>query len=115
MSGAVLWKRRDPYYGLGAAGMEAALRERLRGRVEAAWFFGSHAAGAVKPDSDIDLILVAATDLPFTRRAAGFDDLYELVPALDLLVYTPEEFRALTEEPTAGFWTSVAATLKRLL
>jgi len=115
MSDAIVWKSRDPYYGLGASGLEKALRKRLQDRAEEAWFFGSHAQGTIGPDSDIDLIVVLETELPFTRRPALFDDLYELIPALDLLVYTPKEFRNLTENPGSGFWSSVAATKKRLL
>ena len=52
---------------------------------------------------------------PFPQRGEDFLDLYDVVPALDLLVYTPQEFALLTENPTLGFWKSVAGTLKRFL
>lgn len=112
---AILWKSRDPYYGLGAEGIKSALRERLADRVKEAWIFGSHATGTEGPDSDLDLILIMETNLPFVRRASLFDDVYDLVPALDLLVYTPQEFNTLLEDRASGFWRSVAATKVRLL
>lgn len=115
MSDAVVWKTRDPYYGLGPQGLRKRLRELLEGRVLGAWLFGSHASGSAGPDSDLDLIVVARTELPFTRRPALFDELYELFPALDLLVYTPEEFERLRADPSPGFWASVVASLERII
>ncbi len=115
MSGVIEWKSRDPLYGMDEAGLKERLKEQLADRVESAWLFGSFAKGNHGPDSDIDLIVVADTKLPFTRRAALFDDLYGLVPALDLLVYTAEEFDALTAAPSPGFWQDVSETMVRLL
>jgi predicted nucleotidyltransferase len=97
---AIVWKRRRPLGGMAPEIFERSLRERLQGRVEGAYFFGSYASGALGPDSYVDLILVARTEAPFTRRAALFDDLYDLLPALDLLVYTPEEFAEITADPS---------------
>ena len=77
-----------------------------------AWIFGSHATGSVGPDSDLDLIVVTPTDLPFTRRAGLFDDLFDLFPILDLLVYTPAEFQKLSADPSPGFWASVVARME---
>ncbi|HXF71167.1 MAG TPA: nucleotidyltransferase domain-containing protein [Actinomycetota bacterium] len=54
--------------------------------------FGSFGRGDVGRASDLDLIAVMESDLPFIRR---LERLYEeLAPrvGLDLLVYTPEEF-----------------------
>ncbi len=115
MSEAIIWKTRDPLYGMDLHGLEDALRERLSDRVESAWLFGSLARGDYGPDSDIDLILVAETEVPFTRRPALFDDLYERFPALDALVYTPSEFKRLTEEPSPGFWRDVARDMRRIV
>ena len=59
--------------------------------------FGSFARGDVGRASDLDLIAVMESDLPFIRR---LEQLYgEIVPevGLDLLVYTPEEFGYMRE------------------
>ncbi|HSW09720.1 MAG TPA: nucleotidyltransferase domain-containing protein [Bacillota bacterium] len=57
--------------------------------------FGSMARGDVGPDSDIDLLLVKDTQDRFMDR---LDEFYRTVApkvAVDVLVYTPEEFREL--------------------
>jgi predicted nucleotidyltransferase len=116
MAGAGIdWGSRDPLFGMSRDAFEQALKDSLRGRVEAAYFFGSYGTEAFGPGSDIDLILVSDTALPFTRRPAIFDDLYDLVPSLDLLVYTPREFEDLVADPSPGFWQSVAGGLRRLV
>jgi len=107
--------KRDPLFGLTAEELVAAFRRKLQGRVREAYFFGGFAAGRMTSRSDIDLILVQDTSKPFPKRGEDFLDLYDIVPALDLLVYTPQEFAYLTENPTLGFWKSVTGTLKRFL
>jgi len=89
------------------------LSARLAGRVQRAYVFGSYATGDFRPGSDIDLILVAETNLPFVERPGLFNDLYELFPQLDILVYRPEEFEAQLEKP-AGFWKSVAGSMREI-
>jgi len=106
---------RDPLCGHTREGLAQAFREKLEGRVQAAYFFGSVADGRLNPHSDIDLILVQETDKPFLQRFEDFPDLYDIVPALDFLVYTPEEFARLTTNPTVGFWRSVTHSLQRFL
>ncbi|MDY7040627.1 MAG: nucleotidyltransferase domain-containing protein [Chloroflexota bacterium] len=57
--------------------------------------FGSLARGDVRLGSDLDLIVVMDTDKRFLDR---LDELYRLLDpriAVDLLVYTPEEFARL--------------------
>jgi len=57
--------------------------------------FGSFARGNVGRASDLDLIAVMESDLPFIKR---LEHLYvELEPrvGLDLLVYTPKEFEEM--------------------
>lgn len=59
--------------------------------------FGSFGRGDVGPVSDLDMIAVMESDLPFIKR---LDRLYgEIVPrvGLDLLVYTPAEFEDMRE------------------
>jgi predicted nucleotidyltransferase len=56
--------------------------------------FGSYARGDADAWSDLDLVVVLETDLPPLERAALLSDLFDAIPiGLDLLVYTPEEFR----------------------
>jgi len=70
------------------------LPRRLKRRgVEAAYLFGSRAHGNADPESDIDLIVVAASERPFVDRFRDFPELWLGAPAaVDLLIYTPEEF-----------------------
>jgi len=58
--------------------------------------FGSHARGEALADSDVDLLIVKATDQrPLDRRIQVERLLADRRLALDILVYTPEEVRAL--------------------
>jgi uncharacterized protein len=93
----------------------AALRNRLEDRVTEAWIFGSLATGAMHHYSDIDVLLVTETALGFVDRPSIYDDLFGIGPDLDLLVYTPSEWRRLTTDPTVGFWKSVVRTMIRIL
>jgi len=87
----------------------------LAGRVEQAWLFGSCGTPAFGPDSDVDLLLVANTDKPFLERSREFFDVMDLALSMDLLVYTPQEFIKLASDPSPGFWTSVVASMRRLV
>jgi hypothetical protein len=60
-------------------------------------YFGSYARGDWGPGSDLDAVaVVRESDLPFERRAAGWDVLSLPVQA-DLLVYTVREWEALQD------------------
>jgi len=61
------------------------------------------------------MMLVAKTVKPFVERALVFADLMDLVPVMDLLVYTLEEFEKLTVDPSPGFWASAAASMRRVV
>jgi len=60
--------------------------------IEKVILFGSGARGDIGPCSDIDLIVVKKTDLPFINRLEEIYSVIEPVIATDILVYTPEEF-----------------------
>lgn len=78
----------------------AALREALaRFGCERAILVGSAARGDVHEGSDLDVVVVRRTDLPFVERPRA---LLEMLPpglTVDVLVYTPEEFARLSQDP----------------
>ncbi len=92
----------------------SALRGRLEARARLAFLFGSVARGNAGRTSDVDLLIVADTERPFFRRFEDFADLYELVPRLDLLIYTQPEFDKLNAEKK-GFWSDVKKDALRIL
>lgn len=111
----IIWNTRDPLAGRSPEQFEQEVRSVLAGRVEAAYIFGSYGTRNFGRNSDVDLMLVVKTDKPFVERALDFTELMDLVPDMDLLVYTPLEFQKLTHEPSLGFWTSVVASMKRVV
>ena len=91
------------------------LREGLKERSKRAYIYGSFGSEAFSHNSDIDLIVVCDTDLAFVERPSLFYDLRDRVPSLEILVYTPEEYKSLTTDPSPGFWRSVTSTARRIL
>jgi predicted nucleotidyltransferase len=68
------------------------------------YLFGSLASGNFQEDSDIDLLIVAPSkDRPLERRIKLRKLLieYDRHIGLDLLVYTPEEYHMLVNEPSS--------------
>ncbi|MCC7565409.1 MAG: nucleotidyltransferase domain-containing protein [Methanomicrobiaceae archaeon] len=57
--------------------------------------FGSVARGNIHRGSDLDLIIVQETDKKFLSRLEPF--YRDARIAMDILVYTPDEFAAMTE------------------
>lgn len=111
----VIWPKNNAHYGKTREQILHALRDALHGRCESAWLFGSFARGEERPGSDLDLIVIKKTTRPFLERAREFDDLWDIFPALDLLVYTTEEFAALQQEVAPGFHRTIATEKIRLL
>jgi predicted nucleotidyltransferase len=109
---AIVWSERTAT-DVPPPGFWDRLSKRLEDRVEKAYVFGSHATGDFRPGSDVDLILVVQTDLPFVERPRLFHDLFELFPRLDVLVYRPDELAAQLERP-AGFWKSVSESMREI-
>lgn len=60
--------------------------------------FGSLASGEPHADSDIDLVVVTQTNLPFWKRLRALRRRLQPRVATDLLVYTPDEFAGLCRE-----------------
>lgn len=111
----VIWPQTDAYRGKTRDGLLQELRQALQGRCESAWLFGSFARGAERPGSDLDLLVVTNTDKPFLERAREFDHLWNVFPAIDLLVYTPDEFQMLNRDTSPGFRRSITQEKLRLI
>jgi predicted nucleotidyltransferase len=111
----IVWNTRHPLSGRTNEQFERETQRLLKGRVEAAYIFGSYGTNDFGQNSDVDVMLVVKTDKPFLDRALDYPDFMDLVPDMDLLVYTPEEFQALTRDPSPGFWASAVASMKRIV
>lgn len=116
MNSKILRKnKRNPLHGMSRAETLDYLKTSLAGKCQAAYLYGSFARDDLHADSDIDCMIVAETETPFTERAHEFGDLRLTLPSLEILVYTPEEFASLTENPSTGFWQSVVKDLMQIV
>jgi len=91
-------------------------QEKLQGRVLGAYFFGSFARNEVHSASDLDLLLVV--DNPshdFVGRAKAFVDLWDIFPAIDLIVYSKEEFDRKNTNETQGGWLEMKKDFFKIL
>ena len=60
--------------------------------------FGSYANGQPNKDSDVDLMIIKETDVPYIKRPRIIRNLFNPYPApMDIFVYTPEEFNSHTD------------------
>ena len=72
----------------------------LRGMgVQLIVLFGSAARKEIVVWSDLDLIVVLDSDLPFIKRLGLLYERIQPRVGLDLLAYTPQEFEAIRERP----------------
>lgn len=78
----------------------ARIVENLRKRYEPTCIilFGSLARGQVREGSDIDLCLIKETDHPFLDRLREARVAADAHEAVDILVYTPDEWREMVRE-----------------
>ena len=60
--------------------------------------FGSLATGHIHEWSDIDLVIIKRTDLPFLQRLHEMRRLLHPRVGIDILVYTPDEFEQMSQE-----------------
>lgn len=68
---------------------------RELGTAEKVILFGTLAKGSVHEWSDIDLVIVERTQLPFFQRIKKVRKLLQPKVGMDIMVYTPEEFAQL--------------------
>ncbi len=59
---------------------------------------GAVARGTARAGSKLNLIVVAATDLPFKERQKYFRDKLKGREPVEMVVYTPAEFKRAREE-----------------
>jgi predicted nucleotidyltransferase len=71
------------------------------------YLFGSYAKGTMTAASDVDLLVVRPTAVPFRMRGRNVTALLANVPAhFDLLYYTPEEVAEELKDPN-GFISTI--------
>jgi predicted nucleotidyltransferase len=75
-----------------------------------AYVHGSVARGRQDVASDVDLVLIRDTPLPFFDRLREIFDLVDDLGRADVLIYTEEEERRLREEPGRYFLKDVFAS-----
>lgn len=79
------------------------IRERLTPPLRSAGaqraiVFGSHARQEADASSDLDLVIIAETDLPFLDRFRAFTGVFDAYRRpMEMLVYTPDEFAGMIE------------------
>ena len=69
--------------------------------------FGSYARGKAHDDSDLDLFIIKKTKEPYLQRSRTVRRLFRPYPcAMDIFVYTPEEYNKNNNIP--GFLPYIA-------
>ena len=84
-----------------------AKRMGIAADAERVILFGSHARGEAREYSDVDLLIIAESELPRFKRSRKLYKLIKPYPfAMDIVVYTPEEIRKGKRSP-ASFVSTV--------
>lgn len=70
--------------------------------------FGSQSRGDARPESDLDLLVIADSKQPRYRRSAPlYGALSDILVPMDILVYSPQEVKEWSEVPQAFVTTAV--------
>jgi len=79
-----------------------AIRMGTAANAQCVILFGSHARGEAGENSDVDLMVIAESNLPRFKRSR---ELYKLIKpypfAMDILVYTPQEVERGKRSPVS--------------
>lgn len=71
-------------------------------KAEQVILFGSYGRGEATPYSDVDLLIIADSDLPRFKRSRKLYKLFQPYPfPMDLLVYTPREVERAKQSPVS--------------
>lgn len=72
----------------------------IAAQAERVVLFGSYAKGSAHHDSDVDLFIIAESELPRFKRSRMLYKLFRPYPfAMDLVVYTPQEVEKGKQSP----------------
>jgi len=72
----------------------------IAANAERVLLFGSYAKGNACEDSDVDMLIIAESELPRFKRSRALYKLFRPYPfAMDLVVYTPEEIEKGKQSP----------------
>ena len=71
---------------------QVATQIGIKANAERVILFGSYARGNAKEDSDVDIMVIAESNLPRFKRSRELYKMFNPYPfSMDLLVYTPKE------------------------
>ncbi|ABJ76967.1 nucleotidyltransferase domain-containing protein [Leptospira borgpetersenii serovar Hardjo-bovis] len=88
----IVFPKRDPFGGMSREELIETIRSSVQGRVIHGFLFGSISRNEEHAYSDVDLILILDTKVPFLNRPELFPELLALPVELNLFVYTPQEW-----------------------
>lgn len=94
-----LWERRQERRRLLDEELKRLVAELKILGAQRIFLFGSMARDKSSLDSDIDLMVVLESDLPFIKRLGWLYEELRPRTALDLLAYTSEELAAIHHRP----------------
>ncbi|EKP14357.1 MULTISPECIES: nucleotidyltransferase domain-containing protein [Leptospira] len=111
----IVFPKRDPFGGMSREELIETIRSSVQGRVIHGFLFGSISRNEEHAYSDVDLILILDTKVPFLNRPELFPELLALPVELNLFVYTPQEWeKARDQSKYPGFWKSVFEDMIRI-
>lgn len=88
---------------------QIARKMAIAANAERVILFGSYARGEATEQSDLDLLLIANSDLPRFKRSRKLYRLFKPHPfAMDIIIYTPQEI----ENGKKSEFSFVATVLK---
>ena len=82
---------------------------------EKIYLFGSYASGSFDEQSDIDLLIIAPSYEPPLERRLKLRKMlleYDRKFGLDILVYTPDEFKMLAKETSSFISSAIKQGIK---